>query len=75
MKNTSSVVWEGPSRHAMIFLCLEGRGERIGVNSFHTSIYASVSLQIACVLYLKLCSASFQFEKKPTQNCTSLYDI
>lgn len=77
MKNMSSVVWEGPTCHAVIFLCLEGRGEWIGMNSFHISIYLSVSLQIAYVLYLKLGSTLFQFEKKKktTRNYTFLYDI
>lgn len=64
MKNMSSVVWEGLTCHAVVFLCLEGRGKWIGMNSFHISIYLGVSLQIAYVLYLKLGSTSFQFEKK-----------
>lgn len=52
----SSVAQEAPTCHAEVFLCLERGGKWISGNSFHTTIYLSVSLQIAHVLYLQLCS-------------------
>lgn len=79
MEIISSVAQEASTCHVEVFLRLERGGKWISGNSFHTTVYLSVSLQIAHVLYLQLCSTFISIWKKKNLHktivCFMLYSL